>query len=176
MLPLHKYQSQVSLVVWILLILLHEIGNPIRFALFGGYLSDNHGIKRILLYSQLLIIVIGLLVFISTSFLMFIIIGIFIGIGFALFQTSGFALLAKHIEDTYPQLKGSAFGFNNAIGFLLGAFGPIIICYLGEISMFWPYYLISISIFITYLISILLFKHINGHDTNKSIQTTLKEV
>ncbi|TFG06796.1 MAG: MFS transporter [Promethearchaeota archaeon] len=146
------------------------------FIMFGGYLSDNYGIKKILLYSQLIIIIIGLLVFVSTAFFIFIIIGVFIGIGFALFQTSGYALLAKYIENNYPELKGSAFGFNNAIGFLLGAFGPIFICYLGDISDFLPYYFISLSIFFTYLISVLFFRQVDTKGTQKSSLPPLKGV
>jgi MFS family permease len=84
----------------------------------------------------------------------FFIVGIFIGIGFALFQTSGYAILSKRIEDNYPELKGSAFGFNNTVGFFLGAIGPIFICFLGEISDFLPYYLISVIISITLIITI----------------------
>ncbi|MFX0073677.1 MAG: MFS transporter [Candidatus Hermodarchaeota archaeon] len=164
--------SQIEATIYIMIL----VAIYMFFILFGGYLSDNYGIKKILLYSQLLIIIIGLLVFISATFIMFIIIGIFIGIGFALFQTSGYALLAKHIEECYPQLKGSAFGFNNAIGFFLGAIGPIIICYIGEISMFLPYYMISICILITYLVSILLFKHIDGKGAKNHLEPNLKGV
>jgi len=108
---------------------------------------------------------IGLIVFISTTLIVFFIVGIFIGIGFALFQTSGYAMLSKRIEDNHPELKGSAFGFNNTVGFLLGAFGPIIICFLGELSDFLPYYLISIIISITLLITI---KFINVKDVPTS--------
>ncbi|MBD3341521.1 MAG: MFS transporter [Candidatus Lokiarchaeota archaeon] len=124
------------------------------FIMFGGYLSDNYGVKKVLLYSQILIILIGLILFISVSFITFIIIGVFIGIGFALFQTSGYAILSKTVERNYPDLKGSAFGISNTLGFFLGAFGPVLICYLGELSTYLPYYLISITIFFTFLISV----------------------
>jgi MFS family permease len=124
------------------------------FILLGGFLADHHGIKKNLIYSQILIISIGLIVFISTTLMVFFIVGIFIGIGFALFMTSGYAILSKTIDENHPELKGSAFGFNNTIGFLLGAFGPIFICFLGELSDFLPYYLISIIISITLVITI----------------------
>ncbi|MFX1340595.1 MAG: MFS transporter [Promethearchaeota archaeon] len=122
--------------------------------LSGGYLSDRYGTKKILLYSQILIIITGLFFFISTDLSMFIIAATFIGIGFGMFQTSGYTLLSKHIEENHRDLKGSAFGINNTLGFILGAFGPILICYLGEISIFLPFYLVSLLILITFLISI----------------------
>jgi len=140
------------------------------FILLGGYLADNYGVKKNLIYSQILIISIGLMVFISTTLIIFFIVGIFIGIGFALFQTSGYAMLSKRIEENHPELKGSAFGFNNTIGFLLGAFGPIFICFLGELSDFLPYYLISIIISITLLITIKFIK-VKETPTSPPIQT-----
>ncbi|TFG27274.1 MAG: MFS transporter [Promethearchaeota archaeon] len=120
----------------------------------GGYLSDRYGAKKILLYSQTLLILMGLFIFFSTDLLMFIIAGFFIGIGFGMFQTSGYAILSKHIDENHHELKGSAFGFNNTLGFIFGAFGPILICSLGEVSTFLPYYLVSFVVIFTLLITI----------------------
>ena len=142
--------SQIEAMYFIMvLVLIYMV-----FILLGGFLADNYGVKKILIYTQILIISIGLMVFVSTTLIVFFIVGIFIGIGFALFQTSGYAILSKKIDDNYPELKGSAFGFNNAVGFFLGAIGPIFICFLGELSDFLPYYLISLVISITLIITI----------------------
>ena len=132
----------------------------------GGLLSDRYGAKKILLFSQILIVLTGLFVHISTGLLMFTIAAIFIGIGFGMFQTSGYALLSKHIEKNHRELKGSAFGFNNTLGFIFGAFGPILICFLGEISTFLPFYLVSFVIFMTLIISIKLIKEQYGSNTS----------
>ncbi len=154
--------SQIEAMYFIMiLVLIYMI-----FILLGGYLADNYGVKKILIYTQILIISIGLMIFISTILIVFFIVGIFIGIGFALFQTSGYAILSKTIDDKYPELKGSAFGFNNAVGFFLGAIGPILICFLGEISDFLPYYLISIIISITLYITIKFIKVKNAPSTS----------
>lgn len=120
----------------------------------GGFLSDRYGAKKILLYSQILIVLTGLFIFVSTDLLMFMIAASFIGIGFGMFQTSGYALLSKHIEENHHDIKGSAFGINNTLGFIFGAFGPILICFLGEISTFLPFYLVSLLIFITFIFSV----------------------
>ena len=120
----------------------------------GGYLSDHYGAKRILLYSQIILVLMGLFIYFSTDLIMFIVAGFFIGIGFGMFQTAGYAILSKHIDDNHRELKGSAFGFNNTLGFIFGAFGPIIICSLGELSTFLPYYLVTFVIIITLFITI----------------------
>jgi len=134
----------------------------------SGYLSDRFGAKKILVYSQILIILTGLFIFVSTDLLMFMIAATFIGIGFGMFQTSGYTLLSKHIEENHRELKGSAFGINNTLGFILGAFGPITICYLGEISTFLPFYLVSLLILITLIISVKFIKE--QYSSNTSIK------
>jgi MFS family permease len=128
----------------------------------AGYLSDRYGAKKILLYSQVLLILMGLFIYFSTDLIMFIIAGFFIGIGFGVFQTSGYAILSRHIDENHHELKGSAFGFNNTLGFIFGAFGPILICSLGEISTFLPYYLVSFVVIITLFITIRFIKEQKG--------------
>jgi hypothetical protein len=39
-------------------------------------------------------------------------------------------------------LKGSGIGFNNAFGFFISSLAPIIICSLGELYVFLPFFLI----------------------------------
>jgi len=104
----------------------------------------------------------GLFIYFSTDLIMFIIAGFFIGIGFGVFQTSGYAILSRHIDENHHELKGSAFGFNNTLGFIFGAFGPILICSLGEISTFLPYYLVSFVVIITLFITIRFIKEQKG--------------
>jgi len=127
------------------------------FIIFGGYLSDKYGAKKILLFSQLIIISFGFIVYISVELMVFIILGVFTGIGFALFQTSGYSLLAQYVNQKYPDLKGSGFGYSDTTGFICGFIGTILICWMGEISTFLPYYLVSFMVLITLYIS---FKYI----------------
>jgi len=65
-----------------------------------------------------------------------------LGIGIALFDPAGNALLLEVIEDIQPDLKGSGIGFNNAIGFFCGAIAPMIMIPLGEIEILFPFYVV----------------------------------
>jgi MFS family permease len=132
------------------------------FIIFGGYLSDKYGAKKILLFSQLIIISFGLIVYISIELMVFIILGVFTGIGFALFQTSGYSLLAQYVNQKYPDLKGSGFGYSDTTGFICGFIGTTLICWLGEISTFLPYYLVSFMVIITLYISFKYIKELEG--------------
>jgi MFS family permease len=78
----------------------------------------------------------------------------FIGIGIALFDPAGNALLLKVIEDIDPKLKGSGIGFNNALGFFVSALAPIIICFLGDMNVFYPFYLILLLMAISLIITL----------------------
>ena len=62
------------------------------------------------------------------------------------------------IEKIDPDLKGTGIGFNNAIGFLCSAIGPIVISFLGEIDTFLPFHLINGLVVITFFITLKLVK------------------
>ncbi|MHA1149494.1 MAG: MFS transporter [Promethearchaeota archaeon] len=129
----------------------------IAFVLFSGSLVDRHNPKKILILGQLLILGFGLLFIVvnfTNNFILFYIASIATGIGFALVQTAGNSFLLKNVEKTYPELKGSGFGFNNAIGFLCGSMGPITLSYLGEIDIFLPYYFIATIVLLALLLTL----------------------
>ncbi|MHA1488360.1 MAG: MFS transporter [Promethearchaeota archaeon] len=159
----------ISFLIWVLqiyfglnqietsYILIIVVAVYVLFLLLSGRLVDRHGTKKILLIGQVIIIVFGFLFFIvslSNNLLIFLIASVFSGIGFALFQTSGNTLLLKTIELIDPNLKGTGFGFNNTIGFLCGAIGPVLMCSLGEFSLFLPYYVVVILVFIAFLLTL----------------------
>jgi len=99
-----------------------------------------------MIIGQILIILFGFLFFIVSGYIIFLIVNIFASIGFAMLETAGNAYLSKVLEETYPNLKGSGFGFNNSVGFFCSGVGPILIAFLGELNTFLPYYIISFII------------------------------
>ena len=82
-----------------------------------------------------------------------------VSVGFALLETAGNAYLSRILEEKHPELKGTGFGFNNALGFFFSAIGPILICSLGEIQIFLPFYIISFVILIIFLITLKFIKN-----------------
>ncbi len=123
------------------------------FIVFGGILADRIGHKKTMVLGQLIIISFGLLFFFASGLIIFLIVGISVSIGFALLETAGNAYLSRILEEGHPDLKGTGFGFNNALGFFFSAIGPIFICSLGEIEVYLPFYIVSLiivgSLFIT---------------------------
>ncbi len=125
--------------------------------ILGGPLVDKFNSKRILIVGQGLILIAGGLFFLMSfipNFLIFYMGCIISGMGFAYFQTAGNSQISNIIEKINPDLKGSGFGFNNTIGFICGALGPIIISSLGEFSLHVPFYFISILTCIALIITI----------------------
>jgi len=142
-------------------ILVFIVGIYISFVLFSGKLVDRFDSKSIILIGQVLIMSMGVLVFlvvITNSLTIFIIATVISGIGFALYQTAGNTQLLRIIDETHPELKGSGFGFNNTVGFLFSALGPVIISYIGEISLFYSFYVIA---FVTLIVFFLTVKFLN---------------
>ncbi len=135
--------------ILILLVLLYA-----TFIVLGGFLADRLGHKKTMILGQILIISFGFLFFIASGFVIFLIVSISVSIGFALLETGGNAYLSKILEEIHPELKGSGFGFNNALGYFCSAIGPIFICSLGEISVVLPYYIVSVIILIALLITL----------------------
>lgn len=133
------------------------VASYISFVIFAGIWVDRYSARKILIYAQILILGFGslfIIVSLTDNLWIFLIASIFTGIGMACIQTAGNSYLLKVIDQIDPELKGSGFGFNNTIGFLCGAIGPIILSMIGEINIFLPYYGIIIIIFISFIITI----------------------
>jgi len=138
-------------------ILVFIVGIYISFVLISGKLVDRFDSKSIILIGQVLIMSMGVLVFlvvITNSLTIFIIATVISGIGFALYQTAGNTQLLRIIDETHPELKGSGFGFNNTVGFLFSALGPVIISYIGEISLFYSFYVIAFVSLIVFFLTV----------------------
>jgi MFS family permease len=91
--------------------------------------------------------------FLVYNLIIFIILCSIIGIGIALFDPAGNALLLEVIEDIKPELKGSGIGFNNAIGFFCSAVAPIILTTIGSINTFAPFYMIIVLMMLSLIIT-----------------------
>ena len=138
-------------------LLVFIVATYISFVLFSGSLVDKFSAKKIILIGQLLIMSMGVLVIlvvITNSLTIFIISSVIAGIGFALYQTAGNTQLLRIIDETHPELKGSGFGFNNTVGFLFSALGPVIISYIGEISLFYSFYVIAFVTLIVFFLTL----------------------
>jgi MFS family permease len=136
----HLDQVQ-STYILILIVFLYAI-----FIVFGGILADRIGHKKTMLLGQLIVVSFGFLFFLASGLLIFLIVAISVSVGFALLETAGNAYLSRVLEETHPELKGTGFGFNNALGFFFSAIGPIFICSLGELQIFLPFYVVSFII------------------------------
>lgn len=132
----------------------------VGFVIYSSRVLDKQGPKRMMVIGQLLAISFGFFFFFNFSkdFLVFIILTIAIGVGLALYDPAGSTLLLDVIVEIEPNLKGTGIGFNNAIGFFFGAVGPIVICWLGEYNIFFPFYLIFFLILIAFIITLTLIK------------------
>lgn len=123
----------------------------VTFVFVSSRIIDKQGPRKMMIIGQFIVIIFGIPFFIEILIHNLIIFGVLcaiIGIGIALFDPAGNALLLKVIEDINPELKGSGIGFNNAIGFFFSALAPIIFSLIGEIMIFAPFYLIiSLMIF-----------------------------
>jgi len=142
--------------ILILVVLLYAV-----FIVIGGLLADHIGYKKTMMVGQIIIISFVFLFFIDRGFIFFLIVSISCCIGFALLETSGNAYLSRYLEETHPELKASGFGFNNALGYFFRALGPIFICFLGDIEVFLPYYVVSIIILFALFITMKFLKKIS---------------
>jgi MFS family permease len=129
------------------------------FIVVGGLLADRIGHKKTMILGQLIIISFGFLFFLASGLIIFLIVSISVSVGFAMLETAGNAYLSRVLEETHPDLKGTGFGFNNALGFFFSAIGPIFICSLGEIQVFLPFYVVSIIIIVAFLVTIKFIKN-----------------
>ena len=126
----------------------------------SGRLTDRLSPRKMMLIGQIIVIIFALpfLTSIVFNLIVFLIITTLVGIGLALYEPAGNTLLLNIIDKIDPNLKGTGIGFNNAIGFLCSAIGPIVISTLGEIYIFLPFYLINGLVVITFFITLKLVK------------------
>ena len=163
------FGGMVAYLVWILemhwglseietsYVLAFIVGIYISFVLFSGSLVDKFSSKKIILTGQVLIMSMGVLVFIvviTNSLAIFLVACIVSGIGLAIYQTAGNTQLLRIIDESHPELKGSGFGFNNGVGFLFSALGPVLICYIGEISLFYSFYVIALIVLVVFVLTL----------------------
>jgi len=126
------------------------------FIFISSKLLNRYGPRKMMMVGQIIVMVFGISFFFPDFVLIlpvFIIIVSFLGIGIALFDPAGNTLLLEVIEDIQPDLKGSGIGFNNAIGFFCGAIAPMIMSPLGEIDIFFPFYVVFALMVISLIIS-----------------------
>lgn len=141
-------------------VLIFIVAAYITFVFISGRLTDRHSPRKMMLIGQIIVIIFSLsfLTNIVFNLIVFLIITTFVGIGLALYEPAGNTLLLNIIDKIDPNLKGTGIGFNNAIGFLCSAIGPIVISTLGEIYIFLPFYLINGLVAITFFLTLKLVK------------------
>ena len=142
-------------------ILIFIVALYVVFVFISSRILDHQGPRKLMIIGQIIVIFFGIPFFIGNlvyNLIIFLIICCFIGIGIALFDPAGNTLLLNVIEDINPDLKGSGIGFNNAFGFFIGAIAPIVISAIGEIQVFYPFYLIMGLMLISLIITIKLVK------------------
>ncbi len=143
-----------STYILILIVLLYA-----TFIVLGGSLTDRIGHKKTMVLGQIIIISFGFLFFFASGLVIFLIVAISVSIGFAMLEIAGNAYLSRILEEKHPDLKGTGFGFNNALGYFFSALGPIFICSLGEIQVFLPFFIVSFIILGSFLITLKFIKN-----------------
>lgn len=136
-------------------VLIFIVALYVGFIFIASRILDRYGPRKIILIGVSIVALFGISFFfvnLINNLFVFIIITSFIGIGIALIDPAGNALLLNVIEDINPELKGSGIGFNNAFGFFISAIAPIVICSLGEIYVFFPFYLIFVLMVFSFII------------------------
>lgn len=125
------------------------------FVYIASRLINRFGPRKIIMIGQITVIGFGIFFFfpvIALKLPIFLFIIAFIGMGIALIDPAGNALLLEVIEDIHPDLKGSGVGFNNAIGFFCSAIAPMIMIPLGEIGISFPFYVVIVMMIISFVI------------------------
>ncbi|MHA1688328.1 MAG: MFS transporter [Promethearchaeota archaeon] len=126
------------------------------FLLIAGKFVDKHGTKKMLLISQIAIILFGFLfiiVSLTQNLFIFMIASLLNALFFGIIQTASNTCVLQKIGEKNPDLKGTGLGFANAIGSLCSALGPIILSALGEIDIYLPYYFIMVMMIPTMIIT-----------------------
>jgi len=137
------------------LILLLVVATYVCFVVLSSKIIDKYGPRKLMLIGQLLVISFGIFFFFEFSkiFIIFLILTLAIGIGLAIYDPAGNTLILNVIVKINPNLKGTGIGLNNAIGFFFSALGPVVICSLGEISVYYPFYMIFFLTVVAFLVT-----------------------
>jgi len=157
----------VAYIIWVLqvffnmddvlssFILFLIVGTYVCFVILASKLIDMYGPKKLMILGQLITISFGFFYFFEFAkiFMVFLILTLGIGVGLAIYDPAGNTLILNIIEEINPNLKGTGIGLNNTIGFFFSALGPVVICSLGEISVYYPFYMIFFLIIIAFLIT-----------------------
>jgi len=137
-------------------ILIFIVAIYVAFVFYSSKVIDKQGPRKIMIIGQSIVVIFGIPFFIDVfiyNIIIFVVLCAIIGIGIALFDPSGNALLLEVIEDIDPELKGSGIGFNNAIGFFFGALAPMVFSFIGELHIMAPFYLIIALMLFSVIIS-----------------------
>jgi len=137
-------------------ILIFIVAIYVAFVFYSSKVIDKQGPRKIMIIGQSIVVIFGIPFFIDVfiyNIIIFVVLCAIIGIGIALFDPSGNALLLEVIEDIDPELKGSGIGFNNAIGFFFGALAPMVFSVIGELHIMAPFYLIIALMLFSVIIS-----------------------
>jgi MFS family permease len=136
-------------------VLIFIVALYVGFVFVASRILDRYGPRNIILIGVSIVTIFGIFFFfvnLIDNLMVFIIVTSFIGIGIALIDPAGNALLLNVIEDINPELKGSGIGFNNAFGFFISAIAPMVICSFGEIFVFFPFYFIMVLMVFAFII------------------------
>jgi len=136
-------------------ILLLIVAAYLCFVIISSKIIDKLGPRKLMLIGQIIAISFGIFFFFKFSeiFIVFLILTLAIGIGLAIYDPAGNTLILNVIVEINPNLKGTGIGLNNAIGFFCSSLGPVAICALGEISVYYPFYMIFFLTIIAFLIT-----------------------
>jgi len=137
-------------------ILIFIVAIYVAFVFYSSKVIDKQGPRKIMIIGQSIVVLFGIPFFIEAfiyNIIIFVVLCAIIGVGIALFDPSGNALLLEVIEDINPELKGSGIGFNNAIGFFFGALAPMIFSFIGEFHIMAPFYLLIALMLVSVIIS-----------------------
>ena len=137
-------------------ILIGIVAIYVAFVFYSSKVLDKQGPRKMMIIGQCIVVIFGIPFFIDVliyNITIFVVLCAVIGIGIALFDPSGNALLLEVIEDIDSELKGSGIGFNNAIGFFFGALAPMIFSFIGEFHIMAPFYLIIALMLFSVIIS-----------------------
>jgi MFS family permease len=145
-------QSEITSSYMLILIVAVYVG----FVIVASKVLDKYGPRKMMLLGQIIVLIMAIpFLFQIANFLwIFLITTSFMSMGLALYDPAGNTLLLNIIDESNPDLKGSGIGINNALGFFFSSLSPMIVCPLGEIDVFLPFYLLIGLVFIALIVTI----------------------
>ena len=151
-LQVHFAQNEIISSYMLIVIVAVYVG----FVIVASKVLDKYGPRKMMLIGQITVLIMAIpFLFQLTNLLwIFLITASFMAMGLALYDPAGNTLLLNVIEDKSPELKGSGIGINNALGFFFSSISPMIICPLGSVYVFLPFYLLIGLVFIALIVTI----------------------